>query len=131
MATANTKTPPNAKASKTANARKTAALPIYKESYYVGLGFFDWMAEHFWDFEKQLVVRGEKRHAIMAKKAKELRERMSKRVKELPGELSKRTETLRAGLGKRAKQVQAGARKKVKQLRESVEEATAPAAEKA
>jgi hypothetical protein len=37
----------------------------------------------------------------------------------------------RGGAGQESKAVQAGARKKVKQLRESVEEATAPAAEKA
>jgi hypothetical protein len=131
MATTNTKTPPNAKAAKAPNTRKAARLPIYKETYYAGLGLFDWMGEHFWSFEKELVVRGEKRHAIIAKKTKELRERMSKRVKELPGELTKRTETLKSGLGNKAREIQAGARKQVKQIREPVQQATAPTAESA
>jgi hypothetical protein len=129
MATANTKTPSNTKVAKTPNTRTANALPIYKETYFAGLGLFDWMAEHFWSFEKELVVRGEKRHAIIAKKTKELRERMSKRMKELPGRLTKRTEILKAGLGKKTKEIRAGARKRVKEIRASVQEATAPTAE--
>jgi hypothetical protein len=127
MAT-NTKTSPHARGAKTSKTRKVVAFPIFKETYYVGLGLFDWTAEHLWSFEKELAARGEKRHTIISRKTKELRDQMSKRVKALPGRLSERTEVLKAGLDKRAREIKAGARKRVKQLRESVQEAAAPAA---
>jgi hypothetical protein len=127
MATTNTKTA-NARGAKASKTRKIAVFPIFRETYYVGLGFFDWTAEHLWSFEKELAVRGEKRHTIIAKKTKELRQQVSKRVKELPDTLSERTEILKAGLDKRAREIKAGARKRVKQLRESVQETAAAAA---
>lgn len=127
MATTNTKTA-NARGAKALKTRRVAAFPIFRETYYVGLGLFDWTAEHLWSFEKELAARGEKRHTIIAKKTRELREQMSERVKELPDRLSERTEVLKAGLDKRAREVKAGARRRVKQLRESVQEAAAPAA---
>jgi hypothetical protein len=127
MAT-NTKTSPNARRAKTLKTRRVAAFPILRETYYVGLGLFDWTAEHLWSFEKELAARGEKRHTVIAKKTRELRDQMSKGVKALPGKLSEQTEVLKAGLNKRAREIKAGARKRVKQLRESVQEAAAPAA---
>jgi hypothetical protein len=127
MATTNTKTA-NARGAKALKTRKIAVFPFFRETYYVGLGFFDWTAEHLWTFEKELAGRGEKRHTIIAKKTRELRLQVSKRVKELPDRFSERTEVLKAGLDRRATEIKAGARKRVKQLRESVQEAAAPAA---
>jgi polyhydroxyalkanoate synthesis regulator phasin len=126
MATTHTKTPPAAKnASRT---KKAIILPIFRETYYVGLGLFDWTAEHFRSFEKELVVRGEKRHVIIAKRTKELRERIRKSVKALPEKLSERTEVLKAGVSKGTRTIKAGARRRVKELRQPVEEAAAASA---
>jgi hypothetical protein len=126
MATTHTKTPPAAKnASRT---KKALVLPIFRETYFAGLGLFDWTAEHFRSFEKELVVRGEKRHVIIAKRTKELGERIRKSVKALPGKLTEGTEVLKAGVGRGTRSIKAGARKRVKQLRQSVEEATAATA---